>query len=165
MGEGIELDLVGVAAMVERYKRHNWNQLLHEFVLGKYSTLKQFAEIKGLNYKSSQFFVNTKGWIKIKERININPKLYQDYETDLHRIIDEMPYHFFNCRDSTIQSAAFTFICDNRKTPCTIDEIAKWYDININEVDNKAKKERWIHYRRLEACNNFGMVEYLEIYG
>ncbi|MCY6369707.1 hypothetical protein [Clostridium ganghwense] len=85
-------------------------------------SLKEFVAVKGLNYKSSQFFVHTKGWLKIKEIMNMNPSLIDKYKSCFNRILEEIPHYFFTSSDIW-DNVALTYIMDTRNDHCTIKQI------------------------------------------
>lgn len=150
--------------MIEKYKRHNWSELQKEYLGISYSSLKAFAAAKDLNYRSSQFFVNTKGWIKVKEIINMNPILFNKYSENFNKLLENIPHHFYTIMESKLKNAAATYILDIRKNPCTLEQIAEWYDIDSLELNVIAKKERWKHFRYMEKKERYGYGEYIEYF-
>lgn len=150
--------------MLVKYKRRNWKELQKKFIKGHYTTLKEFAIDEELNYKSSQFFVNTKGWLKIKEIINMNPLLLEKYDQNLNKLLEDIPHYFYTFMQSKLENAAATYIQDTRYKPCTLDEIAGWYDLNIVELKGVAEKERWEYLRKKEREGKYGYAEYLEMF-
>lgn len=150
--------------MIEKYKRHNWKLLQQEFLEGNYNTLKEFAQYKNLNYNSSQFFVNTKNWLEIKRRVSFNPQLKQfDENGHTNNLLTEFPKRFYtSCKDIWI-NAAFTFIDDTRPAPCSLEQIAKWYNLEYELVRRRATKERWSRYRLQQKRTGFGLYEYFKL--
>lgn len=146
--------------VIEKYKRHNWTMLQENFMTGDYKTLKEFAAVKGLNYKSSQFFVNTKGWLKIKEIMDMNPSLIDKYKLCFNRVLEDIPNHFFTSPDIW-DNAAFTYINDTRNNHCTIKQIAEWYGLDYEEVKRRSRRENWKKYRLLEEKKGYGACEFI----
>lgn len=150
--------------MTEKYKRYNWKELQKEYIIGHYDSLKAFAAAKDLNYRSSQFFVNTKGWIKIKEIINMNPLLFNEYSENLNKLLEDIPHYFYTIMESKLENVAATYIQDIRNNPCTLEQIAEWYDIDLLELKNIALKERWKHFRQKEKKGQYGYAEYMGVF-
>ncbi|WFD09750.1 hypothetical protein [Tepidibacter hydrothermalis] len=148
--------------VIEKYKRHDWSKLQEEFIEGDYETLKEFAMAKGLNYKSSQFFVSTKGWLKIKEIVRLNPRLIDTYRLCFNRLLEKMPNRFFTSDEDIWINAALTYICDKRIKGCTLKDISKWYGLNYELVKRKSSIQGWEKYRMQEKKYGFGLYEFIQ---
>lgn len=129
--------------MIEKYKRHNWHELKKECIIGHYDSLKAFAAAKGLNYKSSQFWVHCKGWNSVKKYMKFNKLLTEGIELYINEYMSGKPPYFFDYGSATWINAELTYKCDTRSKPCKLKDIAKWYGLNYQYVRLRAAKEHW----------------------
>ncbi|MTK13901.1 MAG: hypothetical protein F8N39_18115 [Clostridiaceae bacterium] len=63
---------------------------------------------------------------------------------------------------SKIENAAATYIQDTRHNPCTLEEIAEWYGIDIQEIKSIASRSKWDYFRSKERKGQYGYVEYIK---
>lgn len=98
--------------MIKKYKRHDWSQLLEIFVYYPFDSLKDFAEALGLNYNSSQFWLNCKHWICDKNTLRVNALLNCDIE-----IIDMMMHPENNVSAGEYQELLSKYLSLNKDKP------------------------------------------------
>lgn len=129
--------------MIKKYKRHNWSHLQKEYLNSSYSSLKEFAEAKELNYSSSQFWVHCKNWSEIKKQLDLTKFFSEDLDKYIEQYMSGKPPCFFNYGGATLMNAELTYECDTRSKPCKLKDIAKWYGLNYQYVRLRAAKEHW----------------------